>query len=167
MSITAISEPPELTISYHKKQWKRSKNYEESSFFTTNFFFCFYFPYICRIAPLLEDDVPVPAQEDRSDVTIEKLRAKWNPLYSEYTKKLAEHLQDKSHPLPKQPSLLRVVLSTFTSPTLIWSLICCAIGFPFLFYSIVSYSSLEQVLKSYKVLCAHRFSALHWIDRII
>ena len=80
--------PPTNRQKSQRKQWQRGKNYEDSSLFTTNFLFCFYFPYICRVTPLVEDDVPVPSANDRSEVTVEQLRAKWSPLFNEYLRQL-------------------------------------------------------------------------------
>lgn len=75
----------------HKVEMKRNKNYEESSPFILNLFFCFYFPYICRIKPLREENVPYISKKDKSSLSTEKLKKNWDAKYEEYVKKKAEY----------------------------------------------------------------------------
>ena len=82
-------------VEYRRKRYTRSKNYEDSAYFPTNFLFCFYFPYICRISPLIEDDVPVPAEDDRTDVTVNQISAKWVPLHEQYLADLEQFERSK------------------------------------------------------------------------
>lgn len=82
-------------ISSHKVEMKRYKNYEESSPFILNLFFCFYFPYICRIKPLREENVPYISKKDKSSLNTEKLKKNWDAKYEEYIKKKAEYERNK------------------------------------------------------------------------
>lgn len=70
-----------------KPEWKRSKNWEESSPFICNLFFCFYFPFVCRFSPLREENVPEIYKEDKSDSNTERLSKYWNPAFLEYVEK--------------------------------------------------------------------------------
>ena len=71
-------------------QVNRRKNYEEDYPFIANFFFCFYCPYICRVKPIVEEDVPIPAKHDQSSYTFRTLRDTWMPIYENYLKDLSE-----------------------------------------------------------------------------
>ena len=129
-----------------QSEWIRSKNWEEASPFICNLFFCFYFPFICRIDPLTEDDVPVVAETDKSERSTEILRKKWQPLYQEFVngiKNAQEYacfllslsslfLSDTSKQ-PQPPSLIKATASAFVSPLLICAMVCLALACVYLY----------------------------------
>lgn len=86
-------------ITNFKSEWKRAKNLEESSPFIFNLFFFFYFPYICRIKPIREEDIPVIAEEDESELNTKKLKDHWDSLTEQYLKELKEFEQKQKENL--------------------------------------------------------------------
>ena len=80
-------------------EWKRSTNYEEAMPFICNIFYFFYFPYVCRIAPLMEEDIPQIAEADKGRDMTTKLSNNWTPLFNQYISDLDEyHKQVKASP---------------------------------------------------------------------
>ena len=78
-----------------KKQWIRSTNYEERMWWCCNLFYCFYFPYICKIDAITEEDVPVIAEQDKTEINAAKFKSKWDPAYKEYTQRREQYLKAK------------------------------------------------------------------------
>lgn len=78
-------------IKQKETEWKRYKNWEESSPLICNLFYFFYFPFICRIAPIHEEDIPQISDKDKSKLNIDAFRSKWEPAVKEYNEKMAEY----------------------------------------------------------------------------
>lgn len=74
-----------------KHEWIRYRNYEQMMPLILNFFYCFYFPFICRVAPLREEDVPTIAEQDKSTLNTDKVRKNWIPEFDKYAKALNEY----------------------------------------------------------------------------
>lgn len=89
-----------------KYEWKRTKNLEEAYPFICNLFFFFYFPYICRIKPIREEDIPVIAEEDKSELNTKKLKDHWDSLLVQYLKDLKEY-EEKLKENPEFVSFLK------------------------------------------------------------
>ena len=81
---------------HSKSEWIRSTNYEDKFFWFMNFFYCFYFPYICRIDPLTEEDVPVIAEHDQTEKNSQILKKSWQPKFEEYEKNRKQYLEFKA-----------------------------------------------------------------------
>lgn len=82
-------------ITQKEFEWKRYKNWEESSPLICNLFYCFYFPFICRIAPLREENIPQISENDKSQLNTDIFREQWEPVAKEYGEKMLEYERKK------------------------------------------------------------------------
>lgn len=87
-------------ITPKESEWKRSKNWEEASPLLCNIFYCFYFPFICRIAPLREENIPQISDKDKSQLNTDMFRSNWDPVTREYGRQMAEY--ERKHKLNRQ-----------------------------------------------------------------
>lgn len=76
-------------------EWNRYKNWEEASPLICNLFYCFYFPFICRVAPLREENIPQISDVDKSQLNTDMFRSNWEPVAKEYEEKMAEYERKK------------------------------------------------------------------------
>lgn len=87
-------------ITPKESEWKRCKNWEEASPLICNIFYCFYFPFICRIAPLREENIPQISDKDKSQLNTDIFRSKWDPVARGYGRQMAEY--ERKHKLNRQ-----------------------------------------------------------------
>ena len=74
---------------------RRVENYEQKNSFFSNLFYCFFYPYVCRLQPITDEDIPDVSYEDSTKVTTEKLVKEWNGQLSEYYRRCAEYDKGK------------------------------------------------------------------------
>ena len=100
-STSSLSSQPSSDSEIKKtgahKEWIRAKNYEESMPFIANFFYCFYFYYICKVDPITEVDIPTIAKKDETMKNTEDLRKNWEPVCSKYLEEYKQFEQEKKN----------------------------------------------------------------------
>ena len=87
-STSQSSQQPRFS---NDKELVRTKNYEESMPFLCNFFYCFYFYFICKIDPITEVDIPKIAKKDATKINTDNLRENWDPACRKYLADLKEY----------------------------------------------------------------------------
>jgi hypothetical protein len=79
-----------------KKYIKRKANTEEHSFFLWNMFYIFFLPYVCRIKPVSDEDIPEPDSRDSSILCYNKTKDRWGNRYKKYAEELGKYEAEKS-----------------------------------------------------------------------
>jgi hypothetical protein len=80
----------------NKKQIKRKENKEEHSFFLWNVLYIFFLPYVCRIKPVSDEDIPQPDSRDSSEISYNKTKDLWKSRYKKYVEDLECYEMEKS-----------------------------------------------------------------------
>jgi hypothetical protein len=79
-----------------KKFIRRKPNAEEHAFFICNMFFIFFLPYVCRIKPVSDEDIPEPDSRDSSELAYNKTKDGWAKRYLKYSNELEKYEAEKS-----------------------------------------------------------------------
>jgi hypothetical protein len=79
-----------------KKYINRKANTEEHSFFLWNMFYIFFLPYVCRIKPISDEDIPEPDSRDSSILCYNKTKDGWGNRYKKYAEELGKYEAEKT-----------------------------------------------------------------------
>ncbi|KAH7820854.1 putative Multidrug Resistance Associated Protein (MRP) [Monocercomonoides exilis] len=142
----------EVTLAEEKpKEYTRLKNREENSFCLWNFFFCFFFPFVCRRKPLSDDDIYEVHQKDNTANVSKKFIAAWGPLYAKYVQEKAEEEQKKAENPEytmkkiKPPPLAGTVIKSLITPEIVFGLFLQLLATGF---NLVQPIMMKEVLKA-------------------
>lgn len=75
---------------------KRGNNSEENSFFICNFFYCFFFRFVCRIKPIRNSDIYNVEKADNSDNVYNRIAKNWDPVAEKYFSDLQKYEKNKA-----------------------------------------------------------------------
>ncbi|KAH7832364.1 putative Multidrug Resistance Associated Protein (MRP) [Monocercomonoides exilis] len=102
------------------KAKKRPKNYEEQSNFLANFVFLFFFRYVFRRRPIMDEDVCEIAEANSTKENFPKVKQKWEERYRTYMAELAAYSAEKEkcerdgrqfrRKAPAHPSVARIMV---------------------------------------------------------
>lgn len=115
--------PPESKTG-KKKEIVRKKNGEQHAFFLFNILYCFFLPYVCKIHPLSDEDIPEPDTRDSSESGFNKVKDKWAEKYVIYAAEKEKYDEEKEkNPKttmkePVKPGIVGVLVRGLGSPAL-------------------------------------------------
>ncbi|KAH7818031.1 putative Multidrug Resistance Associated Protein (MRP) [Monocercomonoides exilis] len=112
-----------------EEEYKRPKNRESQSAWFLNVLFCFFYPFVCRVKPVTEKDIPWLSEEDKCREKAKQLVAKWDKRWGEYEMELERYRRErgasgkKKTKKPSAPSLMKLMLLDMPSSRLVLAIV--------------------------------------------
>lgn len=116
---------------------KKKKNLESSCNWVLNVFFCFFFPFVCRISPVNDEDIYEVDKNDACEKNGKAMEKRWKNQCRIYEEKLESYrntsVKEYNKLLKKKPSLGKILVFGFDNLQLLLGIFCFLCQFALLF----------------------------------
>lgn len=120
-----------------ENEGKKKKNLESSCNWFLNVFFCFFFPFVCRISPINDEDIYEVDKNDACEKNGKAMEKRWKKQCRIYEEKLESYRNTNTKEyyklLKKKPSLGKILIFGFDNLQLLLGIFCFLCQFALLF----------------------------------